>query len=122
MHFVLIFCLSALLMGLYPLEYYRGREGFEHEKLRLYQNQQYAYEYWMHLGNYVKDTGTYIRDNDKLILISIISKKGNSRIKNTRKADTTFKYFDSDTLFFHQDSVTIFSRNKNPYNRTLRRK
>ena len=87
-------------------EYYLGRTGYEHASLKLYEQGRYSYRYWLHLGYYLTDTGSYFLQENILILTSLASKCGNTRAKKKSK-EKIFHYFEQDSLFIYKDRIIM---------------
>lgn len=94
-------------------EYHRVRPGYDYEGLKLYSEDKYAYIYWMHLGYYVKDTGSYVKNDEILILNSLSSEKDNKRKREKIKIDENYKHFIQDTLILRQEGLIIYSKGEN---------
>jgi hypothetical protein len=87
-------------------EYYRGRAGYEQASLKLYEQGRYSYRSWMHLGYYLTDTGSYRQQDNILILTSLASRSGNTRVKKKSK-EQAFLYFKQDSLLIEKDRIIM---------------
>jgi hypothetical protein len=116
---LLLFSISTLFISNPILEEYHAVGGNERESLKLYEGGNYSYNYWMHLGYFLKDTGTYIKNDTLLILISLSSKTGNTSSSSRRKYTSReeLKRFNNDTLIVKENKILISDkggyRNKN---------
>jgi len=120
------FCAIALIMlvgftSKEPIEEYKNNDKSVVISLKLYADSTYEYSEWMHLGNFWKDKGKYLKNDSTIVLESVETRYNPNTRKKRSKESSTAAIFKRDTFKISSGAIFLYRTESSQAFRVLRK-